>query len=247
MKDNFSAQAFSYAQFRPVYPPALYESLVKLIKSKNVAWDCGCGNGQVAGILAIYFKEVIATDISARQIEHAIQKPNVQYRLLPAEKTNIPNKSVDLITVAQAIHWFNIDEFYHEVRRVSHNGTILALWCYNLLEITSEVDKIIHHLYNQVLGDQYWDPERKLIEEQYKTIPFPFDEILLPDFQIETSWNLDQLIGYLNSWSAVQHYIRKNNTNPIDALIEQFKTAWGAEKVYKVTFPIYTRVGKIKA
>lgn len=245
MKDNFSTQASSYAQFRPVYPLELYKQLIKLVGSSKIAWDCGCGNGQVAGVLSAHFDLVIATDISLKQIQHAVQKPNIEYRLFPAEKTDITVNSVDLIAVAQAVHWFDFNEFYAEVKRVSLPGTILAIWCYNLPEINSSLEKVIGHLYEEILGDQYWDPERKLIEEHYRTIPFPFEEIFLPELQIETSWNLDQLIGYLNSWSAVQHYIRKKNINPLHELNQQLKSAWGPEEKHKVTFPIYTRIGKV--
>jgi SAM-dependent methyltransferase len=247
MKDNFSIQASSYAKFRPVYPLALYEHLLKFIGSKNIAWDCGCGNGQVAGVLSGHFDLVIATDISPTQIQHAVQKPNVEYRVLPAEKTDIISGSLDLITVAQAIHWFNINEFYEEVRRVSKPRAILAIWCYDLPQINLNLNDVIGYLYEDILGDQFWDPERKLVEEHYQTIPFPFEEISLPEFHIQTQWNFDQLIGFLNSWSAVQHYVRKNNINPVEELSQQLKTAWGNEKIQKVTFPIYTRVGKVKS
>lgn len=247
MKDNFSAQASSYAQFRPVYPQILYDRLLDLVKEKSTAWDCGSGNGQVAGVLSAHFDEVIATDISASQIQHAIQKPNINYRLLPAENTDIKTSSVDLITVAQAIHWFNFDEFYKEVKRVSKPEGFLAVWGYNLPELNAQIGKVIQKLYNDILGNQYWDPERRFIEENYRTIPFPFKEIHFPGLQIETSWNLENLLGYLNSWSAVQHYIRKNNINPVGQLETEFKTAWGTEKTCKVSFPIYTRIGKVNA
>ncbi len=212
-----------------------------------MAWDCGCGNGQVAGVLSNHLDVVIATDISSTQIQHAIQRPNIQYRVLPAEKTDIISGSLDLITVAQAFHWFNFNEFYEEVRRVCKPDAILAIWCYDLLQINPNLDEVIDYLYEDILGDQYWDQERKLVEEHYQTIPFPFEEIFLPEFQIQTRWNLNQLIGFLNSWSAVQHYIRKNNINPVEELSQQLKTAWGNEEIQKVSFPIYTRVGKVRS
>lgn len=245
LKDNFSAQASSYAQFRPVYPQGLYDRLLDLVKEKNTAWDCGCGNGQVASVLSAHFDEVIATDISSGQIQHARQKPNINYRLMPAENTDIKTSSVDLITVAQAIHWFNFEEFYKEARRVGKSESIIAVWAYNLPELNTPIDKVIQNLYSDILGSQYWDPERKFIEENYQTIPFPFEEILLPEFRIETSWTLENLLGYLNSWSAVQHFIGKKNINPVGQLEAEFRTAWGTEKICKVSFPVYTRIGKV--
>jgi SAM-dependent methyltransferase len=246
MKDNFSAHASNYAKFRPVYPQKLYNYLLSFVKKNHSAWDCGCGNGQVAGILSKHFDKVIATDISAGQIGHAVQRPNIDYRVLPAEKTDIPDSTISLITVAQAIHWFNFEEFYREVLRVATPEAIIAIWCYNLLEVNPEIDTVVRALYGGILGEEYWDPERKYIEEHYLTIPFPFEEIRAPDFQIETTWNLEQLIGYLSSWSAVQHYIRKNEINPVEILRNELTVAWGAQEKYKVIFPIFTRLGKVK-
>lgn len=245
MKDNFSAHASTYAQFRPVYPAALYDHLLALIKEHKLAWDCGCGNGQVAGILSGNFNSVIATDISSSQILHAVQKPNIDYRLMPAEKTDIETGSVNFIAVAQAIHWFNFEAFYKEVKRVSKPDALLAIWCYNLLEITPEIDLVVRRLYDEILGDEHWDPELKYIEEHYKTIPFPFKEIEIPDFKIEVTWNMDQLTGYLNSWSAVRHYINKTGVNPVEQLSSELKKTWGSKEFRHVIFPIYSRVGKV--
>jgi hypothetical protein len=247
MKDNFSAHASSYAQFRPVYPLPLYDYLLTLVKEKKTAWDCGTGNGQVAGVLANHFDKVIGTDISSKQLELAVQKPNIEYRILPAEKTDIGDGSINLITVAQAIHWFGFEDFYTEVNRVAAQDSIIAIWCYNLLEITEKVDPVIRELYSEILGDQFWDPERKYIEEHYQTIPFPFEEIQSPDFKIEVSWNVEQLIGYLNSWSAVQHFIKKNASNPVNQVAEQLREAWSGQEFRKVSFPIFTRIGRINA
>lgn len=247
MKDNFSGHASSYAQFRPVYPKALYDHLLTLVNEGAYAWDCGCGNGQVAGVIADYFNRVVATDISLNQIELAVLKSNVDYRVMPAEKTDIKSGSINLVTVGQALHWFNFEEFYQEVKRVCKPDAILAVWCYNLLEINEDIDIIIGHFYANILGDSYWDPERKYIEEHYETIPFPFQDLESPEFKIEVSWNLDQLLGYLNSWSAVQHYIKKNGTNPLEQVMDDLKKAWGNAESHKVIFPIYIRIGKVNS
>lgn len=245
MKDNFSSHASSYARFRPVYPQQLFDFLIPLVSQKDTAWDCGCGNGQVASALSAYFKQVEATDISQKQMDHAVKKENIFYREAPAENTLIPSGSVNLITVAQAIHWFNFEAFYSEARRVAAPGALLAIWCYNLLKVNSAADLLIDNLYADVLGDKYWDEERRYVEERYLTIPFPFTEIKVPDFEIEVSWSFDHLLGYLNSWSAVQHYIRKNNSNPIDQFIPSLRSAWGESDVLPVKFPLFMRLGKI--
>ena len=245
MKDNFSSHASTYAQFRPVYPVELYDFILSLVQNRQLAWDCGCGNGQVAGVLADYFEQVEATDISQKQLEHAVKKPNINYQLAPAERTPIPDKSLDLVTVAQAIHWFDFDQFYKEVYRVCKPGSLIAVWCYSLLTVNKEVDAIIQHLYENTLGDRYWDAERRYVDERYQTIPFPFDEITAPKFAIRVSWTLDHLIGYLTSWSAVQHYIGDRNTNPIEKISTELRSAWGGQKEREVLFPLFTRIGKI--
>lgn len=247
MKDHFSAHAATYAQFRPVYPEQLYDFLLPLISEKKVAWDCGCGNGQVAAVLANYFEHVEATDLSKKQIHHAVLKPNIEYHVAPAENTPIENNFVNLITVGQAVHWFDFDEFYKEVVRVSAPNAILAIWCYSLMEVNNGIDTIIRQFYSKTLGDQYWDPARKYIDEHYKTIPFPFEEIPAPEFTINVSWNLPQLTGYLNSWSAVQHYIQKNNRNPVEFITPDLEKAWGNQEFHNIRFPLFLRVGRVKS
>jgi ubiquinone/menaquinone biosynthesis C-methylase UbiE len=246
MKDNFSSHASTYAQFRPVYPAGLYDFVLRLVSETKLAWDCGCGNGQVAGVLADYFETVEATDISEKQIEFAVRKPNIHYRVAPAEKTNLADESVNLITIAQAIHWFDFEAFYREVHRVSKPGGILAVWCYSLLEINESIDQIIRNFYSDTLGEEYWDAERHFVDEHYQTIPFPFEEIKAPEFSIRVNWGLEHLIGYLNSWSAVQHYIRKNGENPVDLIEDVLKKAWGEQEILSIKFPLFTRIGKSK-
>ena len=244
-KDNFSAHASVYAQFRPVYPAELYEFLYSLLPEKRIAWDCGCGNGQVAGVLADSFEKVEATDISQKQLDHAVQKPNIHYHLTKAEDSGLAGSSVDLITVAQAIHWFDFDAFYREVYRVGRPGSVIAVWCYSLLTINKEVDEVILRLYSDTLGSEYWDAEREYINEHYQTIPFPFEEITAPEFSIKINWTRDHLTGYLNSWSAVQHYIRKNDINPVQEIVPALKKAWGKADALEAVFPLFSRVGRI--
>jgi SAM-dependent methyltransferase len=247
MKDNFSRQAANYAAFRPVYPFELYQFLLTLTPERHTAWDCGCGNGQVAVALADHFNLVEATDISQKQLDHAVRKENIHYNQAKAEQSGLETASIDLITVAQAIHWFDFDAFYREVYRVGKPGSVIAVWGYCLLTIDTEVDRLIKELYSVILGEDYWDAERRYIDEQYQTIPFPFEEITSPGFSIIVNWSLDHLTGYLNSWSAVQHYIQKNKVNPVEKMIPDLKKAWGEEESRKVIFPLFTRVGRVKS
>jgi SAM-dependent methyltransferase len=244
MKDNFSKQSALYAQFRPSYPKALFDFILSLVTEKNIAWDCGTGNGQVAVELAKYFAKVYATDISENQLKNAVQKENIIYKKESAEKTTFPANEFDLITVAQAIHWFDFDAFYKEVNRTLKAGGILAVIGYNIIKTDTETDKIINNFYWNITGP-YWDKERKYIDEEYKTIPFPYKDLQTPEFTSEYEWELPHLTGFLNSWSAVQHYKDKNNNqNPVDLIINDLKKIWPEGIKKKVSFPILLRIGR---
>src|SRR5258706_9304965 len=104
-KDLFSDHARQYAAFRPVYPMELYDFIFQYVTRFENAWDAGTGNGQVARVLGQSFKNVFATDISAKQIENAVQSENIFYSV-QWEQTSFPPQTFDLICVSQAIHWF---------------------------------------------------------------------------------------------------------------------------------------------
>ncbi len=244
-KDLYSKQAAGYRQYRPVYPLELYDYILRHVKGRESAWDCGTGNGQVAGALADYFQEVEATDISESQLKNAIDKDNVYYQLVRAEQTPFDKNTFDLITVAQAIHWFNFEAFYNEVRRVSKKGAVLAVWGYGLFRVNEEVDSIIDHFYKHTIGS-YWDTERRFIDEEYKTIPFPFpEEGEQKTFTISRQWTLEELEGFLKTWSAVQHYLKEKGDNPVKALIEQVQPVWKPGEIKEVSFPVFMRLGRV--
>lgn len=243
MKDNFSTQAAEYAIYRPTYPDNLYDFLFKLVSHKDAAWDCATGNGQVASVLAQHFQHVYATDISEKQLSQALPLPNVVYKVESSDQVKVTDQSFDLITVAQAIHWFNFDAFYSEVKRTLKPNGIIAVIGYGLMSIDKKVDQVIYKLYEAILG-KYWDSERRYIEEGYKTIPFPFEEIVAPHFQIKTTWNFYQMIGYLNTWSSLQHYKKANDRNPLEYVLTELKEAWGDDAEKDVRFPVLLRVGK---
>jgi cyclopropane fatty-acyl-phospholipid synthase-like methyltransferase len=245
MKDNFSQQSDLYEKYRPVYPITIYNYLTKLIEKRQNAWDCGTGSGQVALELSKHFEKVFATDISTNQLEQAILMPNIEYSIQSAEKTNFPDNLFDLITVAQAIHWFNFDMFYNEVKRTARDGAVIAVIGYGKASISQELDTLLNYIYSVKLGE-YWDPERKFIDQEYRTIPFPFEEILSPQFQIIENWDVTHFIGYLNTWSAVKHFIEKNQDNPIHEAKSEIEALWG-EGRRVVTFPLFCRIGIFKS
>lgn len=242
-KDNFSLHADNYAKYRPTYPLEFFDYLNSILIDKQNAWDCGTGNGQVAYELAKTFDYVFATDISQSQIDNALQADNISYSVQPAENTTFNNKQFDLIVVAQAIHWFNFDRFYAEVRRTSKKNTLLCVIGYGRIIISEPIDRLISDFYYNVIGT-YWDKERKYIDDNYETIPFPFDEIKTPKFEMRHTWTLEHLMGYLNTWSAVKHFIKQNGFNPIDKLQTEIIPLWDCEEL-EVAFPLLLRIGKI--
>ena len=246
MKDNFSTQSDKYAKFRPSYPSEFFDFLNSVITKKENAWDCGTGSGQVAFELAKTFDNIYATDISQSQIDNARQSAKIEYSVQPAEKTNFAENTFDLIIVAQAIHWFDFEKFYAEVKRTAKENAKLCVVGYGLLEITPEIDFVIRDFYTKVIGE-YWDKERKYVDENYTTIPIPFKEIQVPKFENKHEWNLKHLVGYLNTWSAVKHYIKKNNHNPIEELEIKLKKTWNIGESKIVKFPILLRIGQIKS
>jgi SAM-dependent methyltransferase len=244
-KDHFSTQADRYTRYRPGYPRELFLYLAALPASTNRAWDCGTGNGQAAVALAEFFGQVEATDPSARQIEHAMPNTRVNYQVAPAEKCPLSDRCVDLITVAQALHWFDLARFYEEVRRVGRGGSVLAVWTYGLATITPEIDAVVWRLYSEVLGN-YWPPERILVEERYATIPFPFAELQPPQFEMDDLWNLQDLLGYLSTWSSAQKYLEAHGSDPLDHIRDDLARVWGAADLERtVHWPLHLRVGRI--
>ncbi|MES2891630.1 MAG: methyltransferase domain-containing protein [Bacteroidota bacterium] len=244
IKDNFTSRSDLYARYRPSYPPEVFEFLSSKIPGRQAAWDCGTGNGQLATELAHHFHTVYATDISKEQIEQAVPAPNLEYSVQPAEQTSFPDNSFDLVTVAQAIHWFDFKRFYREVERCTRNQGIFAALGYGLVSAGGEADEIIGHFYRTTL-DTYWDKERKYIDEHYKTIPFPFEEITAPTLVNEVSWSLDDLAGFFRTWSAVKHYIKANNQDPVEPLVLRLEKVWGDAVQRSIQFPILLRVARI--
>lgn len=251
-KDLFSSNSKEYASSRPTYPRSLFEFLVGLVQYRNLAWDCATGNGQAAVFLSEYFEQVIASDASKEQIENAQPRNNIRYEVFPAERTTLANNSIDLITIAQALHWFDLNDFYKEAKRVLRKdddgggGGVIAAWAYGVHSISPEIDNITRLLYEDILGS-YWPKDRKIVEDKYQDIPFPFQKIDTPVFQIELDWTMSELVGYLYTWSSVQKFIGKNNSDPIKQVYADLVAAWGDKNTWhkrRVVLPIYMRVGR---
>ena len=245
-KEHFNNQSHDYLNFRPDYPAPLYDYLTSLLNNHDLVWDVGTGNGQAAKSLSDHFKKVIASDCSQSQLDVAYQSDNIEYYCWPADQTALHDHSTDLITVAQALHWFDLDRFYQEVRRVCKPTGLLAVWCYSLATLDLNVNHLIKHLYTDILGD-YWPDLRRFLDQEYKTIPFPFKKKLTPRFIIERQFNLEQLLGYLNTWSAVKEYAYRNQkVNPISFIEKELSESWGdPTNVHRISWPIHLLVGSM--
>jgi SAM-dependent methyltransferase len=241
-KDHFSGHAEQYAEFRPRYPAALFTYLATIAPSRQLVWDCASGNGQAAVALARRFRKVIATDASAAQIENAIPHQRVEYRVAPAEKSGLAPASADLVVAAQALHWFDIAAFFAEAQRVLVPGGVVAVWAYGLMSISPKIDPLVQHFYRDTTNE-FWPPERDLVEAQYRTIEFPFDEVVPPHFDMRVKWNLERLLGYLRTWSATQKFIAARGFDPVVPLGEELQKHWGAaERIRVVKWPLALRI-----
>jgi len=242
-KDHFSKQAAGYAKFRPRYPQQLFVFLGTIAPSRQLAWDCGTGSGQAAVGLASTFDRIIATDASEKQIANAQSYERVEYRVAPAENSGIGSETIDLIMVAQALHWFDRDRFYAEARRVLKADGILAASAYNLLHIEKPIDEVVNRYYYEVVGP-FWPPERRLVE-QFADLPFPFQEIDPPKFEMTADWNLDHLLGYLGTWSSTQRFIAAKGSDPLEQIADDLRNVWDDPKQLRsVTWPLAVRVGR---
>lgn len=242
-KDHFSTQSAIYRTARPRYAPGLFAWLAAQSPARALAWDAGCGTGQASVGLAAEFERVVATDPSAAQIGQADAMPNIDYRVERAESSTLADGSADLVTVAQALHWFDLDAFHAEAIRVLRPGGVMAQWTYADCAITPPVDAVKQRLYADVL-ETYWPAERRLVESGYATLAFPFRRVDAPTFDLVAQWDLAGFLAYLRSWSATQRYLKAVGRDPVDELADAFAAAWGdADEVRTVRWDLALRVG----
>lgn len=245
-QDHFSAQSAIYAQSRPIYPNELYEWLAAITPYNDTCWDCATGNGQAAVGLARYFKQIIATDASSNQISNAVACKNIQYKVALAEKSGLPNASVDLITVATAAHWFNHELFYNEAKRVLRTNGILAVWAYGEAKISPEIDEIMNWFMYDFLYS-YWPDARWYVRNRYENLPFPFELLEAPPFSSRLSFNKHHWLNYIRSWSAYNSFIRKNGTDPIEHLLPHLDKVWSSDQtdLKPIEWPLYLKCARL--
>jgi ubiquinone/menaquinone biosynthesis C-methylase UbiE len=242
-KDHFSGHADLYASLRPRYTRELFDFVLSLTPGRRLAWDCATGNGQAAVDLAEHFEKVVATDGSEAQLAHAEPHPRVEYRRALAESSGLESGSVDLVTVATAVHWFDFDRFYAEVERVLAPGGALAVWAYDLARITPEIDVLTDRLSKEIVAS-FWPPERRWVDDLYVTLPFPFREVEVPRMFITERWDFERYFQYLGTWSSVNRYRKANGGDPRDLIRGEMAAAWGdltEEKL--IRWPLMMRAG----
>lgn len=244
-KDHFSQRAALYAVYRPSYPDALFAFLATLTNDHSLALDCGTGNGQAAIGLAAHFDRVVATDPSAAQIRNATPNSKIEYRVATADSSGMPDRSVNLVTAAQALHWFDTPRFFAEAKRILVADGAIAVWGYGdpILD-TATLDKILH-AFNRGMLEPYWNPERNILLQGYATVPFPFAEVAAPPLELKMRWTLPELAGYLRTWSATANYVKQNEIDPVIEIEKALSEHWGAPNTPRlIRWPLYIRAGK---
>lgn len=240
-KDHFSSTAPAYAAARPDYPAELFAYLSALVPGHTQAWDCGTGSGQAASALAPLFRRVRATDPSADQLAHAPPDPHIDYGLGDEGTSGLDDGSADLVTAAQAAHWFDLDRFYAEARRVLRPAGVIAIWCYGNCRVTPAVDAHVVPFYEETLGAD-WPPEREHIESGYRTLPFPFPERPFPGLVLEKAWTQAEFLAYLGTWSATTRYRKRTGEDPLPVLARALEPLWGMARL-QVRWPLHGRIG----
>ena len=239
--DHFSKHSGVYAQSRPTYPDAIFRELARLAPARSDAWDCATGSGQAAIGLARHFEHVEATDASAQQIENAIATPGVTFSVQPAESTNFAASTFDAVCVAQALHWFDVVRFYTEAKRVLRPRGLVLVVGYDRSRFEPAIELEFERAVLAPLKP-HWPKQNKLLWDGYKDLPFPFEPVDFHAPDIELEWTLEQLLGYVASWSATRTLLESQ-----PAFLEQAEAAlaphWG-EGSRRVTMPLHVKCGR---
>jgi len=242
---DYSPFARQYARSRPRYPAGLFGHIASLLSRHGLAWDCATGNGQAALQLVEHFDRVIATDVSAEQIRHATPHPRIEYRVARSERSGLADASVDLVTVASAIHWFDLGDFGREVLRVVRPGGLLAAWTYHVGDMEAPLDRVFRRFYDEVLRT-FFAAGARLVDDRYRTLALPGEPLECPDFFVSAGWTLDQMLGFIASWSGTQEYIRQRGEDPVVLIQDELQRIWGdPEDVRQVRWPLYIRLTRL--
>lgn len=242
---DFSEGGREYARHRPAYPDALADALGELAPARHLAWDAGCGSGQLSTLLGDRFERVVASDASGEQVAWARRHPRVEYRVAPVGDTGLADASVDLAVAAQAAHWFDLDAWFGEIARVARPEAAVAMVTYGDVEVDGAPGEIVHRFNRETLAP-WWPPERRHVVEGYASLPFPFAEVALRVAPMTASWDAEALLGYVGTWSAVRAMERARGREPFERLAEEIRKAWGPGR-RGVRWPLTVRAGRVRA
>jgi SAM-dependent methyltransferase len=242
--DHFSRDSRSYAEFRPRYPASLFSWVAALPAARRLAWDAATGSGQAATMLVPHFERVVATDLSREQLQARLEAPGAYYAASLAEASGLRGARVDLVTVAQAYHWFDHSRFHREVSRVIVPGGALAVWCYGVMRAPPDLDAAVTRFYYETVGS-YWPAERGHVEKGYRHFEIPIAEVESPPLAIEAELTLPQFLGYVRTWSAVGRFMQAMGYDPVQALGRELGAIWmDPASTRRITWPISVRAGR---
>jgi SAM-dependent methyltransferase len=244
-KDHFSKQSSAYKAHRPTYEPRFFKTIASFANNHNLAVDIGCGSGQSTIGLEPYFQKVVGADPSFNQLSNADLGGNTSYFVCAAESIAMADNTFDMLTVGQALHWFEHDNFYSEARRILKPDGAIVVWCYGLFTIDEGVDSVINYFYHDVVGP-HWPSERRHVENAYNEIPFEFVNVKRLKIDMTARWDVHAVIGMLSTWSATQKYQDAKKENPIQLIERDLTNAWGNAGEKAITWPITILAGYLK-
>lgn len=242
-RNTFGLAAGDYRSFRPTYPDNLFRFLVSLCQSTGSALDCATGSGQAAADLAKYFDRVAAFDSSQAQVDAAGTDPIIEYRVGTAEALPFADEKFDLVTVAQAAHWFDLQSFYERLRGVVKPSSVIAIWGYSYCKVDTQVDAIVAAQLLKPI-EPYWAEGNRVIMEKYRTIYFPFSEVRWPGFSARYAWTRAAFVNYMRTWSAYKRYVADKNLDPMPGLDAALAVLWPEGESRPVTFELVGRIGR---
>lgn len=242
---DYSPYAKQYAKSRPGYPEELFKYLASLIDNHNVAWDCATGSGQAALSLVKYFDKVIATDVSREQIKNAVQHSRIEFRVCPSENSGISDNSVNLITAASAVHWFNLPEFYREAKRVMAAEGVIAVWTYHVGYIEPPFNDLFLRFYRDILSP-YFSEGARLVDNRYADIVLPGKQIESKNLFVSVKWKLSDMFNFIESWSGTQEYRKRNGENPVSLIETDLRKLWGnPQQIHTLRWPIFIKIARM--
>ncbi len=219
---TFSVDSADYRKYRPTYPPELFGYLAGIAPARELAWDVATGNGQAALALAAYFEKVIANDSSANQLAQARPHPRVEYRHRPGEDAGLADASVDLITVASAIHWLKKDLFFPAAVRALRKGGVFATFNLSVVPEDAEIARLNEAFRKERLA-AYQEPGSR----DFDAIAFPFAKVEAPAFQTRVEWTLDWFCQHLGTMSSTKRAKEESGADPVGDLGRLLAPLWG--------------------